>query len=165
VSSQAHLNKWCVSSTNGHIKPWELKPQQKDLMQVLRRPVETTPRKPTFACVALSDATGQEQNSVPASRTVLTTNFPFSDGWRSDGWVWISKLIDLGRLQSGSVPALRVKERNGGNAMASTYHSPTDSPTGWYRELDAGERRTSSIAPIPRPPSSPRTRICEQQFR
>jgi MFS family permease len=26
--------------------------------------------------------------------------------------------------------------------MASTYHSPTDSPTGWYRELDAGERRT-----------------------
>jgi len=44
VSSQAHLNKWCVSSTNGHVKPWELKPQQKDLMQVLRRPVETTPR-------------------------------------------------------------------------------------------------------------------------
>ena len=42
VSSQAHLNKWCVSSTNGHVKPWELKPQQKDLMQVLRRPVETT---------------------------------------------------------------------------------------------------------------------------
>jgi hypothetical protein len=36
------------------------------------------------------------------------------------------------------VPALRVKERNGGNAMASTY----DSPTGWYRELDTGERRT-----------------------
>src|SRR5271156_3805573 len=27
---------------NGHVKPWELKPQQKDLMQVLRRPVETT---------------------------------------------------------------------------------------------------------------------------
>ena len=42
VSSQAHLNKWCVSSTNGHVKPWELKSQQKDLMQVLRRPVETT---------------------------------------------------------------------------------------------------------------------------
>ena len=42
VSSQAHLNKWCVSSTNGHVKSWELKPQQKDLMQVLRRPVETT---------------------------------------------------------------------------------------------------------------------------
>ena len=42
VSSQAHLNKWCVSSTNGHVKPWELKPQQKDLMQVLRRPVERT---------------------------------------------------------------------------------------------------------------------------
>ena len=39
VSSQAHLNKWCVSSTNGHVKPWELKSQQKDLMQVLRRPV------------------------------------------------------------------------------------------------------------------------------
>jgi MFS family permease len=37
---------------------------------------------------------------------------------------------------------LLVKERDGGNAMASTYHSPTDSPTGWYRELDAGERRT-----------------------
>ena len=34
VSSQAHLNKRCVSSTNGHVKPWELKPQQKDLMQV-----------------------------------------------------------------------------------------------------------------------------------
>ena len=30
------------------------------------------------------------------------------------------------------------KEHNGGNAMASTY----DSPTGWYRELDAGEKRT-----------------------
>jgi hypothetical protein len=42
VSSQAHLNKWCVSSTNGHVKPWELKPQQKDLMQVVRRPVERT---------------------------------------------------------------------------------------------------------------------------
>ena len=42
VSSQAHLNKRCVSSTNGHAKPWELKPQQKDLMQVVRRPVERT---------------------------------------------------------------------------------------------------------------------------
>ena len=48
VSSQAHLNKWCVSSTNGHVKPWELKPQQKDLMQVLRRPVETTAQHQTF---------------------------------------------------------------------------------------------------------------------
>ena len=42
MSSQAHLNKVVRSSTNGHVKPWELKPQQKDLMQVLRRPVETT---------------------------------------------------------------------------------------------------------------------------
>jgi hypothetical protein len=42
VSSQAHLNKWCVGSTNGYVRPWELKPQQIDLMQVLRRPVETT---------------------------------------------------------------------------------------------------------------------------
>src|ERR1700735_1945176 len=42
---QAHLNKWCVSSTNGHVKPWELKPQQKDLMQVLRRPAGDGVRK------------------------------------------------------------------------------------------------------------------------
>ena len=42
VPSHAHLNKWYVSSTNGHVKPWELKRQQKDLMQVLRRRVETT---------------------------------------------------------------------------------------------------------------------------
>ena len=48
VSSQAHLNKWCVSSTNGHVKPWELKSQQKDLMQVLRRPVETTGARRTL---------------------------------------------------------------------------------------------------------------------
>jgi hypothetical protein len=48
VSSQAHLNKWCVSSTTGHVKPWELKSQQKDLMQVLRRPVEITPSKGAF---------------------------------------------------------------------------------------------------------------------
>jgi hypothetical protein len=48
VSSQAHLNKSCVSTTNGHVKPWELKPQQKDLMQVLRRPVETIPQDQTF---------------------------------------------------------------------------------------------------------------------
>jgi hypothetical protein len=34
--------------TNGHVKPWELKPQQKDLMQVLRRPVETIPQDQTF---------------------------------------------------------------------------------------------------------------------
>src|ERR1022692_3639299 len=35
-------------------------------------------------------------------------------------------------------PVLRVKEHNGGDAMTSTH----DSPTGWYRELEPGEKRT-----------------------
>ena len=56
VSSQAHLNKWCVSLTNGHVKPWELKSQQKDLMQVLRRPVETTGRSGRGPIVAISQS-------------------------------------------------------------------------------------------------------------
>ena len=38
VLTSPSKTKWCVSSTNGH--DWELKPQQKDLLQVLRRPVE-----------------------------------------------------------------------------------------------------------------------------
>ena len=54
VSSQAHLNKVVRRSTNGHVKPWELKPQQKGLLQVLRRPLETTSRKPTFANGAMA---------------------------------------------------------------------------------------------------------------
>ena len=66
VSSQAHLNKWCVSSTNGHVRPWELKPQQKDLMQVLRRPVETTPSKQTFSGAGYRSATGQQATSPPS---------------------------------------------------------------------------------------------------
>jgi hypothetical protein len=58
VSSQAHLNKWCVSSTNGHVKPWELKSQQKDLMQVLRRPFETTKRLRPFAATTVQRLSG-----------------------------------------------------------------------------------------------------------
>ena len=41
VYLQAHPNKGArVSSTNNHVRPWDLKFQQKDLMQLLRRPVE-----------------------------------------------------------------------------------------------------------------------------
>src|ERR1700686_3647892 len=40
VHSQAYLNKWRVSSTNDHVRPCNLKPQQRDLTPVLRRPVE-----------------------------------------------------------------------------------------------------------------------------
>ena len=64
VSSQAHLNKWCVSSTNGHVKPWELKPQQKDLMQVLRRPVETTGPSRTSGEVRVECAKPDVANSA-----------------------------------------------------------------------------------------------------
>ena len=74
VSSQAHLNKWCVSSTNGHVKPWELKSQQKDLMQVLRRPVETTPRKRTFggSVELLFYAKGKEKTFNHVLQNILT---------------------------------------------------------------------------------------------
>ena len=41
VSSQAHLNKMVRQLNERPRKALELKPQQKDLMQVLRRPVET----------------------------------------------------------------------------------------------------------------------------
>ena len=40
VYSQAHLNKVAANSTSGHARPWDLKPQQRDLTLVLRRPVE-----------------------------------------------------------------------------------------------------------------------------
>jgi hypothetical protein len=33
---------WRVSSTNGHVRPCNLKPQQRDLTLVLRRSVEPT---------------------------------------------------------------------------------------------------------------------------
>jgi len=39
VHSQAHLNK-VAASTNGHVRPCNLKPQQRDLTPVLHRPVE-----------------------------------------------------------------------------------------------------------------------------
>ena len=49
VYLQAHPNKGArVSSTNNHVRPWDLKFQQKDLMQLLRRPVEPA-AKQTFA--------------------------------------------------------------------------------------------------------------------
>jgi hypothetical protein len=69
VSSQAHLDKWCVSSTNGHVKLWELKSQQKDLMQVLRRPVETTPRKQKLIGASRMSAPGPITDIGPASST------------------------------------------------------------------------------------------------
>ena len=40
VHSQAHLTKWRVSSTNGHGRPCNSRPQQRDLTPVLRRSVE-----------------------------------------------------------------------------------------------------------------------------
>ena len=40
VHSQAHLNKERDSSTNGRARPCNLKPQRRDLMPVLHRPVE-----------------------------------------------------------------------------------------------------------------------------
>ena len=41
-------------------------------------------------------------------------------------------------INAGKCPVSRVQEHNGGNAMASTY----DSPTGWYTELEPNEKRT-----------------------
>jgi MFS family permease len=41
-------------------------------------------------------------------------------------------------INAGKCPVSRVQEHNGGNAMASTY----DSPTGWYTELRSNEKRT-----------------------
>src|SRR6202163_3874198 len=41
-------------------------------------------------------------------------------------------------INAGKCPVSRVQEHNGGNAMASTY----DSPTGWYTELKPNEKRT-----------------------
>src|SRR5258705_9684524 len=41
-------------------------------------------------------------------------------------------------INAGKCPVSRIQEHNGGNAMASTY----DSPTGWYTELEPNEKRT-----------------------
>jgi IS30 family transposase len=47
VHSQAHLNKVARQLTNDHVRPCNLKPQQRDLTPVLRRPVEPAPYERT----------------------------------------------------------------------------------------------------------------------
>ena len=40
VMADAGLTKWPASSMSGHARPWDLKPRQRNLTPVLRRPVE-----------------------------------------------------------------------------------------------------------------------------
>ncbi|HMI11437.1 MAG TPA: hypothetical protein VK567_07560, partial [Bradyrhizobium sp.] len=50
LNLSAGVSKWLASSMNDHVRPCNLKPQQRDLTPVLRRPVEpAAEQRKTFA--------------------------------------------------------------------------------------------------------------------
>ena len=137
VSSQADLNKWCVSSTNGHVKPWELKPQQKDLMQVLRRPVETTwaerkwrqlaaPGKGGRGKVAESAKFLVHPETLSQARPVLTFSRPLAKAVRDSR----CGVLGVGGLKTGI------------GSRASTSRSLFRAPSGPFKSADSLFERT-----------------------
>src|ERR1700686_4717576 len=71
VHSQAYLNKWRVSSTNDHVRPCNLKPQQRDLTPVLRRPVEPAPQQRTRSDCSGMSVSCQQRTHAPRGRALF----------------------------------------------------------------------------------------------
>ena len=68
MSSQAHLNKVVRQLNERPRKALGIETQQKDLMQVLRRPVETTTQSPTFLFFGSNDALGPGTDMARSNR-------------------------------------------------------------------------------------------------